>query len=223
MIGLRSVRRSWLRSLAAFAAAASIAAVARSAPSGPVAVIERLDAAYLEVLERAERLGFEGRVEKLRPALAAAFDFQAMARLSVGGRWKDLSPEQQSRLEGAIARLSVATTASRFTGHSGERFEILGEEPSTQGTVLVRTRVVVPGKEPVQLDYRLRAGPEGWRVIDIFLNGTVSELALRRSEYGTILDRDGFDALIASIDAKASEMAMRPTAAAGRPQGRESR
>jgi phospholipid transport system substrate-binding protein len=132
----------------------------------------------------------------------------------VGGRWKDLTPAQQAKLVATFAKLSVATYAGRFNGYSGENFEILGEEPSAQGTVLVRTRVVVPGKDAVQLDYRLRSGSDGWRIIDVFLNGTVSELAVRRSEDAAVLDRDGFDALISARDQKIAGFAAKPAAAA---------
>ena len=185
------------------------------AASAPSAVIEKLEAVYLDVMRNAVTLGYAGRFAKLAPALGAAFDFPAMARLSIGGRWKDLTPEQQAKFVDTFTRLSVATYAGRFTGYSGEKFEIVGEEPSTQGTVLVRTRVVLPEKEPVQLDYRLRSGAEGWRVIDVFLDGTVSELALRRSEYSALLDRDGFEGLLSALDAKIADMASKPAPQAG--------
>jgi phospholipid transport system substrate-binding protein len=172
--------------------------------------VETLDASYVAVMKEATKLGYAGRVAKLEPVLTKAYDFSAMARLSIGGRWKDLSPEQQTRLADTLGKLSVANYAARFTGYSGERFEIVGEEPSAQDTVLVRTRVVVPGKDPVQLDYRLRAGADGWRIIDVFLNGTVSELAMRRSEYGAVLDRDGFDGLLAALDQKIADFATKP-------------
>ena len=44
-------------------------------------------------------------------------------------------------------------------------------------------------------------------MIDVYLNGTVSELALRRSEYSTVLKRDGFEKLIETIDDKTQEIA----------------
>lgn len=199
------------------AAALLLAAGSQAADGpGPRAVIETLEEAYLGVMKQAEALGYAGRFAKLEPALERAFDFAAMARLSIGGRWKDLSPEQQKKFVETFQRLSVATYASRFTGYSGEKFEVVGEEPSTQGTVLVRTRVVIPDKDPVQLDYRLRSGAAGWRVIDVFLDGTVSELALRRSEYSGLLDRSGFDGLIGALDARIAEMAAKPAPPAGR-------
>lgn len=210
--------RSALRALAAILAllVALPGAGRASGPEGAVAVVEALDAVYLEVMKNAQALGFAGRVAKLEPVLTKSFDFAAMARLSVGGRWRDLTPEQQQKLVSAFARMSIATYAGRFTGWDGEAFEIVGHEPSTQGTVLVQTRVVAPGKDPVQLNYRVRPGPDGWRILDVFLNGTVSELALRRSEYAAVLDRSGFDGLLAALDQKILDFATKPTAGSAR-------
>jgi len=200
--------------LAPLLGALLLAAASRAEDSAARVTVERLDAAYLDVMKNAVKLGYAGRFEKFEPVLSKSFDFAAMARLSVGGRWKDFTPAQQAKLTETFGKLSVATHAGRFIGYSGERFEIVGEEPSTQGTVLVRTRVVIPGKEAVQLDYRLHAGQEeGWRIIDVFMNGTVSELALRRSEYSAVLDRDGFDGLITALDGKIADFATKPAAA----------
>ena len=212
-IGAR--RRAEVRARCAVIALALLTALHLPAGAGAEersarATIEQLDAAYVDVMKSAEKLGYAGRFAKLEPVLTKVFDFAAMARLSVGGRWKDLTPAQQAKLAQTFGKLSIATYAGRFTGYSGERFEVAGEEPSAQGTVLVRTRVVIPEKEPVLLDYRLRSGPDGWRVIDVFMNGTVSELALRRSEYSAVLDRDGFDGLIAALDQKIAEFASKP-------------
>jgi phospholipid transport system substrate-binding protein len=189
-----------------------LAAASRAEDSPARVTVERLDAAYLDVMKNATRLGYAGRFARFEPVLSKIFDFAAMARLSVGGRWKDFTPAQQAKLTETFGKLSVATHAGRFIGYSGERFEIVGEEPSTQGTVLVRTRVVIPGKDAVELDYRLHPEQEGWRIIDVFMNGTVSELALRRSEYSAVLDRDGFDGLITALDGKIADFATKPAA-----------
>lgn len=191
-------------------AASLLASSALAGGRSARATIEQLDAAYVEVMKNAAALGYSGRFAKLEPVLSSTFDFAAMARLSVGGRWKDLTLPQQQTLARTFGRLSIATYAGRFTSYSGERFEITGEEPSIQGTVLVRTRVLIPEHETVLLDYRLRPGPDGWRVIDVFMNGTVSELALRRSEYSAVLDRAGFDGLIGALDQKIEAFATKP-------------
>ena len=75
---------------------------------------------------------------------------------------------------------------------------------SVAKTVIVRT-VLHTANEDVHLDYRLRSTPAGWRVIDVYLSGTVSELALRRAEYTSVLEREGFDALLAALERKVSD------------------
>jgi ABC-type transporter MlaC component len=41
-----------------------------------------------------------------------------------------------------------------------------------------------------------------WRVVDVYLDSIYSELALKCSEYSSVLANEGFDSLIQKIDAK---------------------
>ena len=104
----------------------------------------------------------------------------------------------------------IANYAGRFDGYSGQSFETVGEEPSAQETVLVRTRLVQPEGEVVQLNYRLREANGSWKIIDVYLNGTVSELALRRSEYASLIKREGWNAVIAALDQRIQGFATAP-------------
>ena len=70
-----------------------------------------------------------------------------------------------------------------------------------RGGVVVHARLSVPDDKDVKFDYMLKEKGASWRIINIIANG-VSDLALKRSEYTTILQRDGFDALIAKINEK---------------------
>lgn len=180
----------------------SPAPAARSDAGAPVAGIERLNAALLDVMHRADELGFEGRREVLTPTIRECFDLPYMAAKATGRHWRELEDRDRARMVDRFSRMTLATYASRFDGYEGEKFEILGEEPSVQGTVLVRSRIAPADEEPVELTYRLHTTPQGWRIIDVFLQGTVSELALRRSDYTSVIKRDGFDALIEGLDGK---------------------
>jgi phospholipid transport system substrate-binding protein len=64
-----------------------------------------------------------------------------------------------------------------------------------------------PQDEDVELTYRLRKEGDTWKIVDIYQKGTVSELALRRSEYSAVLKRDGFEALLKTVDAKTADYA----------------
>ncbi len=175
-----------------------------------VAVVERLHAVLIEVMKEAEPLGYQGRYDRLSPVLQQLFDLPFMAEKSVGRHWKTASPEDQEILVQTFVRYSIANYAGRFHGYSGQHFETLSEELSARGTRLVRTRLVDPNDEDVKLDYRLRAADGDWKIVDVYLNGTVSELALRRSEYSSLIQREGFDALLAALDKKITTLASSP-------------
>jgi phospholipid transport system substrate-binding protein len=171
-------------------------------PSGPVQVVEKLHAALIGVMKEAEALGYEGRAKRLAPVLKETYDTPFMAEKAVGRHWKQATPEERAGLVDTFGRFMIANYAGRFEGYSGQSFATLGEEPSTQGTVLVRTHLVEPDDEGVNLNYRLRQVDGAWKIVDVYLNGTVSELALRRSEYTSLIKRDGWKALLVALDAR---------------------
>jgi len=190
-----------------------IAALVLAAPAGfagepgPRAIVARLNDTLIEVMKGADALGYAGRYERLDPVLRESFDFPRMAGISVGRHWRALDTEQRARLVAAFARESIATFAGRFDGYGGERFEIVGEEPGPRGAILVRNRLVKADGEPVEINYLLRDVDEGWRVVDVFLDAKYSELAMKRSEYSSVVANEGFDALIDKIEAKIARLA----------------
>jgi phospholipid transport system substrate-binding protein len=164
--------------------------------------VEKLHATLLEIMKSADALGYTGRYDLVNPVVDETFDLRFMAAKSVGRHWKKLSPEDQDRWFQLFGKNIAANYAGQFTGFTGETFETVGEEPALRDTRVVRTRLTRPSEEDVQLNYRLREVDGEWRIIDIYLNGTVSELALRRSEYSSVLKREGFESLMNTIDAK---------------------
>jgi phospholipid transport system substrate-binding protein len=205
--GLRTLIASAC-ALLGLAAPASGEALATA--SAPVRVVEKLHAALLGVMKNAEKLGYEGRYEALAPVLKETYDTPFMAEKSVGRHWKQATPAEQAALVETFSRFMIANYAGRFDGYSGQSFQTAGEEPSAQGTVLVRTRLVEPQGEGVQLNYRLRPENGSWKIIDVYLNGTVSELALRRSEYASLIKREGWNAVIAALDQRIQGFAASP-------------
>jgi len=182
---------------------------AAEAPNGADearAVVERLHDALLEAMHGGDAMGYAGRADLLQPVLRATYDLDYMARKSLGRHWRSLAEDQRQRFLEIFRRLSVANYAGRFSNGSGHRFETASVENGIYDTLLVRTRLEQPDDEPVQLDYRLHQTDDGWRIIDVYLNGTISELALRRSEYSAIMKRESFDELVRALEEKIGEL-----------------
>jgi phospholipid transport system substrate-binding protein len=196
--------RAWI-ALLGLLLASSVCLAAEEA--SPTAVVESLHNALISSMKSSDEVGYQARYDKLDPVIESTFDLEFMAEKSVGRHWKDLGPEDRKRWSEAFERMTTANYAGRFVGYTGQHFETLGQEPAAHDTVVVRSKLIDPGGDDVQLNYRLRETPAGWRIVDVYLNGTVSELALRRSEYSSVLQRDGFETLLAELDEKAHELA----------------
>jgi|JI10StandDraft_1071094.scaffolds.fasta_scaffold332418_2 phospholipid transport system substrate-binding protein len=190
----------------ATAQSASPPAAVSPTASSPAPTIEAFHAGLLEIMKGAKTLGFQGRIEKLEPLMARTFDLDFMASKTVGRHWATLSPADQKRWAETFTRFTTANYAGRFKGFTGEEFVTLGVDEAAHDTRLVRTKIVVPNEEAVELNYRVIQRDGSWKVIDVFLNGKVSELALRRSEYASALNRDGFEQLVASVETKIADL-----------------
>jgi phospholipid transport system substrate-binding protein len=167
-----------------------------------VAAVEKLHAVIIDSMKRARELGYSGRYERLQPVIDATFDMAFMAEKSAGRYWKEFDDEQKKRWIDVFGRLTIANYAGRFNAYADQHFETGATESAGFDTLLVRTRLIQPKDEDVEINYRLHEADGRWTVVDIYLSGTVSELALRRAEYGSVLQRDGFDKLIKKLEAK---------------------
>ena len=193
--------------LGVFATGVTAQTAAPVAPQHPQTIIAGFNASLLQAMQNAETLGFRGRWQTLARPLTEVFHLPVMARIVVGTRWRKLNPDQQNRLVDSFSRLTSATYASRFDGWSGEKFEIRGMDNVRDRTVLVKTAIIRPNDDPVEINYLMRRFEAGWRVIDVFLKQSYSELATKRSEYSSVLRRQGFDALIGQIEEKINQYA----------------
>ncbi|MGA9603758.1 MAG: ABC transporter substrate-binding protein [Methyloceanibacter sp.] len=153
----------------------------------------------LDTMKQAKQLGVKGRYEKLSPVLAKTYDLASMSRLAVGPSWSALTPQQQAAIVNAFTRMTIATYASRFDGFSGEQFQILETSDRPNGDKIVKTQIVKSDGDTVPLNYLMRKSGAEWKIVDIYLDGTISELANRRAEFGSILKSGGPDALVVSL------------------------
>jgi len=168
--------------------------------------VSTLYEALLQMMKQAKQLGLKGRYGKLAPVLAKTYDLPLMSRIAVGQSWDALSAPQRQSIVNAFTRMTTATYASRFDGFSGETLEVIQTVARPNGDKLVKTRIVQSNGKTVALNYLVRNTGTDWRVIDVYLNGTISELASRRAEFGSILKSGGPDALVASLNKQGDKL-----------------
>jgi phospholipid transport system substrate-binding protein len=177
------------------------------AEAAATAVIGQFYDALLAVMKQAKALGFDGRYARLAPVIERGFDLGLMTRIAIGPTWPQIPAAQQQALTQAFVRFTVSQYAGRFDGYGGERFEV---DPATQPNpngVVVQSRLIQAKGEPVALNYLMHRGAGGaWQIIDVYLKGTISELATRRSEFAGVLQSGGADGLIRSLDQRSAAL-----------------
>ena len=158
-------------------------------------------------MKRGASLDFAARKELLGPEIRRDLDLELMTRIVVGPPWRNLAPSDRQQVVEAFSDYCIATNVQRIKSSSGGRFEV---DPTPtllpRGDRIVHTKLYTSDPNPVQLDYLMREDGGHWRIIDVYLSGTISELAARRSEYSTILRQGGAPALVALLRKKTAEL-----------------
>jgi phospholipid transport system substrate-binding protein len=159
--------------------------------SQPTKAIVEFHESLLQVMKKAKLLNAKERYEKLEPALDRAFDFGIMIRLASGSAWNRTDKLGKDNLTQAFRRMSIATYAYRFKGYSGQRFETIRTDPGSRGTQIVLTQLISPQEnkrdKSIKLAYVTKKIGSMWKIIDILLNGSISEISVRYSEYRATL------------------------------------
>lgn len=174
----------------------------RAAPASGGATVQGLYDALLVTMKNGRTLGQSGRFTQLAPVIRRTFDIALMARLSVGPSWANLTEAQRQQATESFGRYISAIYADRFDSYDGQKLEVTGEQPAPSG-VMVRSQIIKANGEPVKIDYMMRRNGDSWLISDIYLDGAISEVATRRSEFAAILRNDGIEGLIAALNRKA--------------------
>ena len=188
---------SWKVVTGVFLAWVALCAAAEGAQ--PSQVVERLQSSLLSVMKQANQLDYEHRYQLFEPIVITSHDLPFIAKVTVGKYWKTFDNEQKTSFVETFSRLSIATYADRFDGYGGETFSVGAQKELPRGKMLVETILAKSNGEKVQFNYLLRRNKNDWRIINIIVDG-VSDLAVRRAEYTSILKSDGFSPLMAKIE-----------------------
>ena len=199
-------RRRCLEAALAIAGAGLVVAGAEADP-GAVQPIHQLSDGLLRIMRAGSGTPFPQRFQMLTPEVDHAFDLLAVLQLSVGPSWSTVPPEQQTTLLNAFRRYTVANYVNNFDNYNGQRFDVQPDTKSLpNGEQLVQTKIVSGSGESHELDYVMRRTPSGWKAVDVLADGSISRVAVQRSDFRRLVARGGAQALIQSLNQKTSDL-----------------
>ncbi len=182
--------------------------------AGPVEVVEHFQNGLLYTLLHRDELDYNTRIQSLEALIGETFDVERVARKVIGGkRFRELSSAEQSRYQTLFTRYVVASQSRRLGSLEGKEFASLGRRHGPDGTVVVDVSFREQGREVAKLAYIMLPTGKGWRIVDVIIDGGVSELTLRRSEFASVVRDKGVGGLMVALDAKIGELARAGTRA----------
>ena len=185
-------------SLIVFVCTALLTITGEAEQQGPSDVIRKFNSCLTKSMKEAEKFGYSGRYKILEPVIKDSFALSYMAPISVGRYWKNLNEKERCLFLETYTNWTIATYAGRFNDYSGEKFEVTSESKPERGIVTVISKLIQPQKEDIEFYYKLRKLEDKWQIVDIQISG-VSQLALTRSQFVSVIKNKGFDELISTL------------------------
>ncbi len=186
-----------------------VTGVAQDAAANPAAApIQKLNDALIHVMQQGKSVPFTQRFNELAPTVEATFDVQQLVRGTVGFQWSSLPPARQQELMAAYERYAVASYVANFDSFSGQSFRILPNGRTLPSGEQVVPTELVPGNggKPVRIDYVMRQTDDGWKAVDVLLDGSISRVAVERSDFASLLSDHTGAALLAKLQQKVSDL-----------------
>jgi phospholipid transport system substrate-binding protein len=169
--------------------------------------IQQLVDGLLEIMKAGPRTPFQQRYDTLAPIVERTFALPAILQESVGPTWKDLPSDQQDMLMQAFRRYTVASYVNSFNQFNGQRFIVKPDVRTVgNGEQVVQTRIIPKTGDAHELDYVMRQGSDGWQAVDVLADGSVSRVAVQRSDFRRLLTRGGAQALANRLQTKTADL-----------------
>lgn len=190
-------------------------ASAQNPQASPDELIRTVSQGVLDEI-KADRTLQTGDIERLNALVDKRVmpyvNFQRMTALAVGRNWRTATPDQQSALQSEFRRLLLLTYADAVRQVTDTSIQVRPMRSApTDEEVIVRTQVLRPGKEPIQLDYRLQKTPAGWKIFDLNILG-LWLIEHYRNQFAQVVGASGIEGLIKSLKEKNQSLVQTSTA-----------
>ncbi len=143
--------------------------------------------------------------ERLKKEINGIFDFESMAKIALGERWKTLTPEQQREFVDAFARLIRENSLRKLDIY---RAEVEYLDVAVKGDqARLKTRATYKDKQTT-IDYELIRKNGRWYVVDFLLDDVSTAHAYQKS-FARIMKKHGYSGLLERIRRKVASLRRR--------------
>ena len=187
-------RRSFL---AALAGAFAILAVARPLPAvaaemetGASAFVESLSKQAVAALADQQVTRAE-RIARFRKLFNESFAVEAIGRWLLGPQWNKATEVEKKEYLALFEDLMVISYVDRFAEYAGTALKINRTVTENEKHVTVFSEINRPGgAQPVRVDWRVGNRDNGFKIVDVIVEGTSMSITMR-SDFASVINQRG--------------------------------
>lgn len=157
----------------------------------------------LSAIQKSSKNSLAQHTSLLNQALDISYDFPAIIGKTVGYRYETFSPQEKEAVLTAFKNYTTARYLSSFADSSDTQFKISPEvKAAPSGANQIVSTTVGSGSDTTQINYIVHKTPQGWRIVDVLLNGNISQTAIQRGDFSSTLAKGGSQALVEMLNKK---------------------
>lgn len=203
---MRPDRRAFLVGAIASLVASPAALAADPDFAAVTAPVTALDNGLVSVMKAGKKTPFPERYRMLEPVIVASFDLPRVLQVVVGFGWSSIPESQRKSLLAVFTQYTVASYVANFDTFDGEQFRVLPGLRAVGQLQVVQTEIVRRSKGPVKINFVMRNVGAAWRIVDVLLDGTISQVAVQRSDFSSLLTSGNATALVAALKKKVATL-----------------
>jgi phospholipid transport system substrate-binding protein len=200
-------RRTFLAAVVGLLLSVSLAPSVHAVEQDPKAFVVNLANSAMEIMTT-KGLSDHDRASKFRALFTGDVDIHEIAKFVLGRYWRAATPEQQQEFLKLFEDVVVLTWSPRFKDYGGDlRHTVLAVSQDGERGITVDSKVDRDKQKPIELQWRLKQGEGGLRVVDLVVEGSSMAITYR-SEYASVIQANGgkVDGLLSAMRTKVAEL-----------------
>ena len=127
-----------------------------------------------------------------------SYDLEKMGKMIIGVKWKKVEIKMQKEFIDVFKRFISVNYLRRFNKINDLDFEhqsvrVIEDKFRLAGVILIADN------ERIKIDYLLGFKNDRWKIFDVLLDGSISEIATKKSDFKKIINEEGLGGLIKNL------------------------
>ena len=162
-----------------------------------VTTVSKLQKMLLEISTKKEKVSFDKTIE----SITSIYDARKMIRMIIGDQWKKISESKKDEVTVLFKKYIARNYIKQFSKFNSIKLNSEGTKKIGKKYVLVKSVLILNKKDQIKINYLL-INNKGWKIFDVLIDGTISEISTKKSEFSKHLQDGGVDLLMKELRKK---------------------